>query len=304
MHTINICILTFQRERLLETCLASLAVLKNPDNCKLIITVIDNDAAEASRHVVETFRDQSAIEVIYLCEPSRGIPVARNAAIVKSQELNADYIAFIDDDEWVQSDWLVQLYSYCQKMGGDIVVSGNVISEFPKDTPSHIKSSLQRKHRATGKELNSCATNNVLFPISLTTEMGLRFDVSNPLAGGTDTIFFAQAKSRGVSIYKCSEAIVFELVPASRANIKWISKRKFRAGITESWRKQHNGESKVNIFVASLFHITKNFLKAVVMILVNNKSQRNRAWFKCSKSAGVLYGLFGGQVSSYSVIDS
>ncbi|MCG8672225.1 MAG: glycosyltransferase family 2 protein, partial [Pseudomonadales bacterium] len=241
MTKINVCILTYQRGELLRVCLDSFRDLIVPEDVEVVVTIIDNDSGRGAEAIVGDYKGAlGPLTVEYICEPTQGIPVARNTAIDFSHEIGADYIAFIDDDEWVANDWLKNTYDYCLQEGGDIVVSGQVISIFPEGCPEHIQQSLQRKPRATGKELTSCATNNVLFPIRLTKELGLRFDVSNPLAGGTDTIFFTQAKAKGVSIVRCAESTVYEKVHESRATIRWISKRKFRAGITEAWRKKHD----------------------------------------------------------------
>ena len=304
MILINVCILTYQRRTLLENCLESFRGLKVPTDTEVIVTVVDNDEAESARDTVCKFQSVLPLRMEYLCEPVRGIPVARNSAVDFCHAIGADYIAFIDDDEWVSEDWLTNAYQYCQSEGGDIVVSGEVVSVFPENCPEHIQAALQRKPRATGKELNSCATNNVLFPIHLTKELGLRFDTRNPLAGGTDTKFFAEAKSKGVKVVKCAESVVYEKVPESRTSMWWISKRKFRTGITECWRKRRNGSSSLGIFFSCIYHIIVKLLATIIMTLINNKGRRNRSWFKVCKSAGVLSGLFGLEVDSYKVIDS
>lgn len=304
VHKINVCILTLQREELLSKCLASFESLEFPPGTSVSITVVDNDEMRASEGLVETFSNKLAMPVFYVCEPIRGIPVARNTAIEFSHKEDFDYMAFIDDDEWVASDWLMRAYSYCQSKGGAVVVSGNVVSEFPSDTPEHIKAVMQRKQRKTGVELSSCATNNVLFPIALTKDLGLRFDVTNPLAGGTDTIFFAEAKLKGVGIYKCAEALVYEKVPRSRATLAWMSRRKFRVGVTESRRRLSRGQGWAKIFVSSFFHIFVKLLAALLAVCTLNQQKRNRAWLKCCKAAGVLGGLVGVEVDSYKTIDS
>jgi glycosyltransferase involved in cell wall biosynthesis len=304
MDLINVCILTYQRGELLKACLESFCELIVPEATKVVITVIDNDAAEGARNLVAEYKVLLPFRVEYLCEPTRGIPVARNSAVEFSHEIGADYIAFIDDDEWGSKDWLQASYEYCQSKGGDIVVSGQVVSVFPDNCPEHVRLSLQRKPGNSGKELNSCATNNVLFPIRLTKALGLRFDVSNPLTGGEDIVFFTKAKSKGVKIVKCAESIVYEKVHKVRTTIRWISKRKYSTGITVCWRRRYNGVSSVSIFISSLYNIFQKLLATVFMIAMNNKIRRNRSWFKVCRAAGVMSGLFGVQVERYKVIDS
>ena len=103
----------------------------------------------------------------YVSEPRRGIPVARNAAVAFATSLNADYLVFIDDDEWVENDWLVTLFSYCKEKGGRSVISGHVIADLPDDVPVHLAQLFNNKESVTGKALKSCATNNVIIPMYL-----------------------------------------------------------------------------------------------------------------------------------------
>lgn len=303
MPLINICILTRQRPELLRECLRHTTEIAPPDNCEINISVIENDTEAHSKKTVEQIAEDTPIKIHYLLEPKRGIPVARNSAMRLSESINADYIAFIDDDEWPDKNWIKSAYDYCQSQGGDIVVSGNVVSQFPENTPDHIRELLQRKLRPTGEEPNSCATNNVLFPIQLASVLKLQFDESNPLAGGTDTLFFAEAKARGVRVVKCAESIVFEKIPENRTSFTWISKRKYRAGITEYRRKRLAGSPAIKIVLSNLLTLLINALAVPLVSLTGNKRNQYRKWLKACKAAGTLSGVFGVQVQSYKTID-
>ncbi len=300
---INICILTYRRPDLLGNCLQSLTGLREIDGVELLVTVIENDTEQLSRPLVEQFDTQGRFEIHYRCEPQRGIPVARNNALEFCLAEDCDYVVFIDDDEWVDTDWLSELYSYCQQQGGDIVVSGKVIPIFPENTPPEISGLIKAKERPTGTHLTACATNNVIFPIRLARELGLRFDTSVPLAGGTDTKFFFAAHQLGVEIKKCDEAVVFERIPESRARIKWMQGRKYRAGITETWRRRQQGQGAAKILASALFSIISNLIKTLVFTCIGRKLKRNQAWLRVHKALGACAGLRGKEVESYKVTD-
>lgn len=304
MSTINICICTCQRVQLLNQCLDSIAECRRPANTLVSVMVIDNDASQSALSLVTDLAATFPIPLRYIAEPRRGIPCARNRAINETHRLGSDYLVFIDDDEWVQTDWLESLYGYCCKVGGDVVVAGCVISELPDNVPPHIRAVYQKKKHTTGGQLSSCATNNVIIPMYVTRDLGLRFDESNPLAGGTDTIFFVEAVSRGVKIVRCAEALVHESVPLSRANLRWLSKRKYRAGITEAWRKRKKGRSKLRIVTSASILIGIELTKCGAVSLVGNKIARTRFWLKACKYAGVVAGTMGVTIDSYGDISS
>lgn len=304
MERIVICVCTFKRAKLLKECLESITKITLPSSAEVHMLVVDNDPEQASHEFTQSLNDSFPIPLHYVCEPRQGIPCARNKAIEVAHQLDADYFVFIDDDERVEPDWLVQLVGYCRSKGGQAVIHGGVEQELPVGTPAHIQAVYQRKKRKTGDSLNACATNNVIVPIRVTRDLGLRFDESNPLAGGTDTIFFTEARAKGVQIFECSEAQVKETIPASRATLAWMLKRKYRAGITEAWRKQQSGRSKTSILISALLQALLESLKAVLMTVVGNKVSRNRFWLKASRSAGVFAGVFGVEVDSYKKIDN
>ena len=303
MIRINICICTYKREKLLLSCLESLVAVLIPADTEIAVTIIDNDRTRSAEKVVNTFSIKAPFHVYYHCENKRGIPCARNRAIEETHSLGSDYFIFIDDDEWAQPDWLEQLHTYCQNQGGDVIVSGSVISELPQEIPEHIIGLFNKKRQVTGTQLTSCATNNVLIPVAVTKVSGLRFDEKNSLAGGTDTIFFYMAVKAGAVILKCAEALVHETIPPNRATLKWLSKRKFRAGITVAWRKMQDGRSRLSIVFSSIFTIILELLRCSLMVLIDNRLKRNKSWLKVCRSLGIMSGVLGITVASYREVD-
>lgn len=303
MGVINLAICTCKRIQLLRQCLDSVAGAQVPAGASLIVTIIDNDAEQSARPLVDELSSAFPVPLRYVPEPRRGIPCARNRAIEEAHQLNADCLVFIDDDEWVTRDWLVRLYEYGVSQGGKMVVSGVVVSELPAETPDHVRAIFGAKEARTGDKLQACATNNVLIPIHVTRDLKLRFDESDPLAGGTDTVFFVEAVKRGVEIRRCAEAVVHEVVPASRATVRWLAKRKYRAGITEAWRKRQKGRGGLRIFVSAAVVVLIEATKSGVMALLGQATSRTRYWLKACKYAGVAAGALGRKVDSYRVID-
>jgi len=291
------------REQMLAQCLQSLRSIKVPASVTLTLTVIDNDEKGSSESCTYIAAETLPFALRYLRESRRGIPCARNRAIEESIQAGSDYIIFIDDDETVTDNWLVALYGYGVDKGAKSVIHGSVVPVLPDNLAPEIAGLYQGSKRYTGEALTACATDNVLIPMYLMTELGLRFDESNPLAGGTDTIFFTQAAASGVDIFQCNEALVYETIPLQRTTLKWLAKRKYRAGITDAWRKAQRGRSKLNIAISALFHLAVSAFKALMMAVIMRKLQRNKFFLKMCRSAGVFMGVFGVHVDSYRQIN-
>lgn len=304
MSRINICVCTCHRGELLKACLESLARVRVSDEIDLTVSIIDNDAKRSAEAVVNSVKKDFPFPLKYFCESKRGIPCARNRAIDETVAMGSDYLVFIDDDEWVETEWLQMLYGFCKQNGGNVVVSGGVVAELPKGTPPEIAGLFNRKASGfLGQRLETCATNNVLVPMHLLLEAGQRFDESKPLVGGTDTIFFKELTNKGVVILRCPQALVHELIPEKRATLQWLLKRKYRVGITEAVRKRMSGRSALSILVSAVFQLLVEALKVLLASLANKKMLRNQSVLKLYRCAGIVSGVVGVEVDSYRVID-
>ena len=292
------------RSKDLAECLTSLIKQTAPSGATYFITVIDNDKSRSAKSVVSNFQIQSKVPIHYACEENRGIPFARNRALAESQRLGADYIAFIDDDEQASCDWLSVLYSYLLSYSKPVVIHGRVIPKFPEDTSKHMRELFYtRKDRPSGTRLQTCATNNVIFSTNIPRKLNLRFDTSVPLAGGTDTKFFFEANQRGVPIYECAEAVVYETVFQSRLNLVWIMRRKYRAGTTTAWRLLQGGNSKLMTASKALFSSNLHFILGIIFTISFQRALRNKQMLKTARSLGILIGTLGVKVNSYAKVD-
>ena len=299
---INICICTCRRINLLELCLNSLIDIEVPLHVAISVTVVDNDGDASAQTLVQSLQAEFPFPLYYVKETRSGIPFARNRAIEESLTLNSDYLVFIDDDEWVEPNWLLELYGYCRKRGGEAIVSGDVIQELPDSASDQVRSFFRKRYRETGTELTACATNNVMIPFFVCRDLGLRFDEKNPHMGGEDTVFFTLASHRGVPIYKCAEALVHETIPESRANMRWLARRKFRVGVIASWRKRQQGRLRVRILISALLVVLVELMKSAVCAVFLQASMRNKYWLRACKYTGVFCGVFGARLDEYKVI--
>ncbi|GAA5525160.1 hypothetical protein Maes01_01725 [Microbulbifer aestuariivivens] len=294
---LDICICTCRRPEQLRRTLMSLSRMNLPDAVGLSVTVVDNDSSQGASRTVEDLQATFPFPIRYVVESRPGIPLARNRCLDEAKAKGVDYLVFIDDDEWVDSGWLVNLYSYAQKVGGNSVVSGPVISCLPVSSPEYYQVFFCRKKGTTGELMPYCATNNVLIPSFLYSEMGLRFDERNPYAGGTDVMFFTEARSRGVEIRRCVEAVVYEDVPEHRATLTWLSKRKYSVGITLARQKLYAGRNRSQLMGSAV----TQFVVASLTLLVGLpfRRLRTRSWLRACRSAGMACGVLGAESQFY-----
>lgn len=191
--------------------------------------VVDNDAAASAHAVVEETQREGVLSIRYEVEPERNFAVIRNRAVSLA---DGNLLAFIDDDEVPQEDWLLQLFSTLQKFDADGVLAP-VRPYFDGEPPSWIVKGriCDRPAHPTGMLLHwrQTRTGNVLLKREITAEQGIRF---NPAfrTGGEDVDFFRRAIAAGNKFVWCEEAPAFELVPQERLQKRYHLKRALLQG--------------------------------------------------------------------------
>lgn len=117
MNAISVIMLTYNRENYITVAIES--VLKQTFTDYEFI-IIDNGSVDRSGIIAEEYAHRDdRIKVIHI--ESKSIGAARNIGI---QEAAGEYIAFIDDDDFVERDFLEFLYELVQSEDADISICG------------------------------------------------------------------------------------------------------------------------------------------------------------------------------------
>ncbi|MGR3319833.1 MAG: glycosyltransferase family 2 protein [Candidatus Anammoxibacter sp.] len=131
----SIIIPTYNRPEQLASCLQSIADLDYSID-RFEVIVIDDGSATSPETLITSFKDKIAIELI--TQMNKGPAVARNAGAEKAK---GEYVAFIDDDCTVASDWLKTLSKCFAENERDIAIGGKVINKLtanPYSTASQL----------------------------------------------------------------------------------------------------------------------------------------------------------------------
>ncbi|HBB33477.1 MAG TPA: glycosyl transferase family 2 [Cyanobacteria bacterium UBA8803] len=228
---IAVCVATYQRPEGLKRLMAGLNQLtfSKGEPPKVEVIVVDNDATGSARELCESFKSDFKWPLQYCIEPQRGISYARNRAIA-SVSKEAEFVAFIDDDEVPDPAWLEMLLLVQKQYDAD-VVSGPVIPHFIEENVPDwvIKGRFFEVPRyPTGHLLKVAYTNNVLIRSQVLREMDKLFDERFAITGGEDSHFFMRVYRAGYKLVWADEALVYEWIPESRTNVRWILQRGYR----------------------------------------------------------------------------
>lgn len=226
---ISVCVCTFRRPMQLQALLTRLGEqLPVPGLPGCEIVVIDNDPAHSARGVLDAAAAQLPLRYAHL--PLANISAARNAAIRLAQ---GRWLAWIDDDELPESDWLRELAHAQQAHGADVVFAP-VLPVYPPDIPPWLQAGgyYERPRFPTGSVIgiSDARSGNVWIRAQALTDLAGPFDESFGTTGGEDSLLFRQLQARGLKFIWCDSAPVHEALPLDRAQPAWLLKRSYRVG--------------------------------------------------------------------------
>lgn len=237
--SVLIAVCTHKRPKMLAKCLDSLLCLRSSLDFRHDILVIDNDI-DRSAHLAFCKAEINAYRanMVYLVEPIRGIAKARNRAIDYALGANYDYLAFIDDDETADTEWLYELMRPIWK--NKPVLYGRRLWDYSGVPAWAIPKAPRKSPVKEGQECKAF-THNVR--ISRAVFERVRFDEKLKLAGGEDGDYFARARKMGFPAFFASKAITREYAHPERMTFMgqinrqyWTGASSMRELITEKGR--------------------------------------------------------------------
>lgn len=226
MVSVTIAIASIGRPCLADT-LRSISALPPLPGVTFSVLVADDSRDGAAARVIEA-TELSNLEVRCVEVGAGNISAARNALI---DEATGDWIALVDDDEWVEPDWLARLLACAHEFKADVVV-GPVYPRYPAEAPDWLvrANPLYNDWGSRGKRLQTGRGGNTLLRADLAQRFSVRFDPALGRTGGEDTAFFAAAAARGARIFATDDACAHEHVPAERLAPAYILSRAVRSG--------------------------------------------------------------------------
>jgi len=226
---ICVCICAFRRPRHLKLLLEHLERQRTGDRFTFSIVVTDNDYRQSSQAAVAQFAATSRIGVTYSCEGRQNISLARNEAL---RHAAGDFVAFIDDDEFPDDSWLMEMLAAMERYQAAGVL-GPTQSRYEETPPHWIVEGRfwERPDRKTGDILQwkECRTANVLFRREILD--GLQ-EVFDPVfgSGGEDQDFFRRMMLVGHVFRWCNEGFVHETIPTERCTRTYLLRRAMLRG--------------------------------------------------------------------------
>ncbi len=198
------------------------------------IVVIDNDPTGSAAGVVTGLAAESPCALIYHHEPRPGVATARNAGLGRT---DAPLIAFLDDDEAAEADWLARLIAARDALGTDVVF-GPIHGRVPEGTgwaSAYLERFFGREGPAATQVIeHAYGCGNSLMVRATALPGTTPFDPAADRSGGEDDALFQALEARGGTFGWAADAWVDEFAPPHRATMRYALARAFAYGQSPS----------------------------------------------------------------------
>lgn len=224
--SIVLCVCTYRRPDGLKKLLDSLPLLQLDH--PLQVVVADNDEAREGIAICQKTAPDYPFEIHTVSATEPGISAARNAATLEALRLKPRLVAFLDDDEWPEPQWLAELIRVQQKHDA-AAVGGPTRPVFPDDAPAEARNNPYFGADMGLPDESACqlqAGGNFLIKADVLAQYAPNFfhpDFAH--SGGEDLAFFMQLGHHGHRMHWAARAIVHEPVPPSRLAPGWLRQR-------------------------------------------------------------------------------
>ena len=288
--TLSIIIPTYNRSVQIQRTVKSLAQAELPRNLRVEVIVVDNNSrADHGRRYLELVETQRAeFHLRYEFEKKQGRSHACNRGL---NAATSEWVGFIDDDEAVDSSWLMRAYFWIANSKADYI-GGPCIPEWeavpPKWLPAHsgqyrgILGWIELSPHVIsyddfGGEL--CGGNFIAKSDLLTKAGGFNTNLGRSagnLLGGEDGDLHRRIKDAGAKGFYDPEFSILHSIPVNRMTFSYHVRWAYWSGVANGIRLENGDgrrESVPHLFGVPRYWFAKAF-RGVIVFLIETLSFR------------------------------
>jgi len=299
--TIAIC--TYRRPVFLGELLTCLLA---PTRLDHEVLVIDNDPEASARATFADHTNATAVAHItsaasrwrYLVEPEPGVSSARNRAVA---EATSDTLLFLDDDQVVGQGFVDALWrAWLGRPNGVDGLRLDVRSRFEADVPVEARAFFPSMYTRDYDTIDRAlfGTGGLIVSRALLASESPTFLPQLSLVGGEDTELFIRLHRRGAMFAHLASVHLEERITRERANLGWLLRRQFRAGILDTAINDLHGlDTKQSLRSWHPLAFARRFVRNPRAFIRPTASYDARLQ-RLAHAAGKVYALMGGRLES------
>jgi GT2 family glycosyltransferase len=291
MVAVAICVCTRKRPDGIVTLLESLGNMQVPPETEVRVVVVENDSAPYTEETIKRVSKKSTLTIDYYLEKQAGISYARNRTVREAGKV--DFCCFVDDDQSVDKNWLVELLRCQEEFDTEGVWLTNP-PVFNKLVPYYVERFHLPEIYSYGEEVKQAYTNCLMLKKTWLDKIEGPFDVRLNFTGGEDCYLTKEVIAKGGSIRFTPYAKAHEIVPSDRTTLKYMMKRTSRTINTKFILQAMLDEnfSKYSL-LPRLFLRLCNGLLLTVPYFMFSRTNKYLGLLKISDAVGGMLFVFG-----------
>lgn len=229
---ISIVVCTCNRAGLLREAVASLTRLRTDDRFRYEIIIVDNASTDETPSVIEQLVEAESVPIRGVREVRKGVSFARNRGI---SEARGEWIAFFDDDQEAEPDWLLRLLELaqrraCRVVGGAVKlnVDDSVLDSLGPFAQALFGGTASKNVEQPYNRKFAPGAGNLMLHRDLFKQVGT-FETSLT-EGGEDTDLYRRIRQAGIDAWYTPDAVVLHKIPAERLNREHLLRTARRIG--------------------------------------------------------------------------
>ncbi|MFA6240244.1 MAG: glycosyltransferase family A protein [Candidatus Hydrogenedentales bacterium] len=229
---ISVIVCTYNRAALLYRAVESLFHLNTANAFVHEIVVIDDASTDDTPAILKGLQARTTAPLRVARATGAGIAAARNCGVL---EAKGDFVAFFDDDQLADPNWLLELWQTRLATGAACVGGARVL-----DLPAHERAAMpsiirlylgeipiEKAPRPCGRADLLC-TGTVLIERPVFARVG-GFDESLT-EGGEDTEFFMRVRAAGLQTWYTPRSLARHIIPSYRREAPYLIWTAMRGG--------------------------------------------------------------------------
>jgi GT2 family glycosyltransferase len=188
----------------------------------------------------------------YVPAPARNIARARNVGVAASR---GRYVAFVDDDEAPDANWLAAFFACMERTGADAAFGPKYPVFATGAPPAWDKQAVNyttdfavpadTRIGRVGRSGRVLGTGNSIMRVATTLNEAKPFDERLGQADGEDADLYFRLLKRGARFVWCPQATVQEFMPESRLDFAYMRARLYRGSRTSARCRMNSADNKL-----------------------------------------------------------
>lgn len=240
--TLEVVICTYNNAPMLADALAALARQRALDGARWGCLVVDNNCTDATATLVEKYIADGTIPGLRVVrEPGQGLTPARLCGVRSSV---APWIAFVDDDCILESDWIVQAVSFAESHPDAGAFGGTVTLDFCADPPAYARaygySFAEQNHGDVRQRAGFLVgaglvvSRSALSSCGWTDEPVLPDRIGRRLVSGGDVEIVLRIASQGYELWYVPDCRLRHRIPPQRTSLRYLAAINRGLGVSQA----------------------------------------------------------------------